>query len=73
MPSLTGPGKLRDITQVRKGMSANEVRRVMGSNYKTVYEEGIQGMDGGNYIWDYPEGRVYMGMDGVTRVVPYQQ
>jgi len=72
MPSLTGVGKFRDITQVRKGMSPNEVRRVMGSNFKTVYEEGIQGMDGGNYIWDYTEGRVYFSMEGVTRVVASQ-
>ena len=71
MPSLTGQGKLHDITQVRKGMSPNEVRRVMGSRYKDILEEGIQGMDGGNYIWEYPEGRVYFSMDGVTRVMPF--
>jgi hypothetical protein len=71
MPSLSGPGKLHDITQVRKGMSGNEVRRVMGANYKVVYEEGIQGMDGGNYIWEYAEGRVYFNMEGVTRAQAY--
>ena len=70
MPSMTGPGKFRDIGQVRKGMSPNEVQRIMGPNHKVLYEEGLQGMDGGNYIWDYPEGRIYIGMEGVTRVVP---
>jgi len=71
MPSLTGQGKLHDITQVRKGMSPNEVRRVMGANYKQIYEEGIQGMDGGNHIWEYPEGRVYFHLDNVTRVMAF--
>jgi len=70
-PSLTGPGKFQDITQVRKGMSNNEVERIMGKNYKLIYEEGIQGMDGGNYIWEYSSGRVYFGTDGVTRVARY--
>jgi hypothetical protein len=70
LPSLTGPGKLHDITQIRKGMSPNEVRRVLGSQYKSVFEEGIEGIDGGNFIWEYPEGRVYFNLDGVTRVVP---
>ena len=73
LPSLTGQGKLHDITQVRKGMSPNEVRRVMGGRYKDILEEGIQGMDGGNYIWEYPEGRVYFSMDGVTRILPFQK
>jgi hypothetical protein len=70
LPTTTGPGKFRDITQVRKGMSANEVERVMGKNYKSVYEEGILGADGGNYTWEYPEGRVYFSIDGVVRVIP---
>ena len=70
MPSLDGVNMFHDITQVRKGMSANEVRRVMGSKYTTLYEEGLEGMDGGNYIWDYTQGRVYFGLDGVTRVAP---
>jgi len=73
MPSLTGPNMLHDITQVRKGMSPNEVRRVMGSHFDTVWEEGIQGIDGGNYIWAYAEGKVYFNTDGVTRVVPTRQ
>jgi len=72
VPSLTGVNKFHDITRVRKGMSANEVRGVMGTRYKTIYEEGIQGIDGGNYIWEYPEGRVYFGMEGVTRVHSFQ-
>lgn len=71
VPSMSGPGKFRDITQVRKGMSANEVRRVMGSNYKNVSEEGIQGLDMGNSTWEYPEGRVYFNLEGVTRVQPF--
>jgi len=73
MPSLTGINKFHDITQVRKGMSPNEVRRVMGSGYKEIYEEGLQGMDGGYYIWEYREGRVYFSMDGVVRTMPFQQ
>lgn len=71
MPSLTGINKFNDITQVRKGMSPNEVRRVMGGRYKTVYEEGLQGIDGGNYIWEYQQGRVYFNTEGVTRVVSF--
>ena len=72
LPSLTGVNKFHDITQVRKGMSHNEVMRVMGTRYKTIYEEGIQGIDGGNYIWEYAEGRVYFNTEGVVRVLPYQ-
>ena len=68
MPSLAGQGKFHDITQVRKNMSPNDVERVMGSRYKLIFEEGIQGMEGGNYIWEYSEGRVYFNMDGVVRV-----
>ncbi|MFH0938457.1 MAG: hypothetical protein V1899_04145 [Planctomycetota bacterium] len=72
MPSLTGPGLLHDFSQIRKGMSSNEVCRIMGSKYQVIYEEGLQGMDGGNYIWEYPDGRVYFNMDGVVRVQPYK-
>jgi hypothetical protein len=71
MPSLSGPGMLNDITAVKRGMSPNEVRRVMGSKYKLIQEEGIRGIDGGNYAWEYAAGRVYFGLDGVTRVVNY--
>ena len=71
VPSLTGPGMLQDITQVKKGMGPNEVRRIMGSRYQVVYEEGIQGIDGGNYAWEYSSGKVYFNYDGVTRVVNY--
>jgi hypothetical protein len=71
MPSVVGQGKFHDITQVRRGMSPNEVERIMGSRFKTIFEEGIQGMEGGNYIWEFPEGRVYFGFDGVTRVQPF--
>ena len=72
MPSMTGINKFQDITQVRKGMSPNEVTRIMGGRYKTIYEEGILGIDGGNYIWEYPAGRVYFSLDGVTRVIPIE-
>jgi hypothetical protein len=73
VPSLTGQGKLQDMSQIKKGMSPNEVQRIMGPKYKLVYEEGIQGMDGGNYIWEYPAGRVYFNMEGVTRVQSYDK
>ena len=70
MPSMVGQNMFHDISQVRRGMSANEVERVMGSHFKTIYEEGILGVDSGNYIWEYPEGRIYFNIDGVTRVAP---
>jgi len=73
MPSLTGVGMFHDISTIRKGMSSNEVTRIMGSRYKTIYEEGLQGIDGGNYAWDYTEGRVYFGLNGVTKVIPYEK
>jgi hypothetical protein len=73
MPSMVGPNKFRDISAVRKGMSANEVGRIMGSKYKLIYEEGLQGVDGGNYIWEYPEGRVYFDLQGVSRVVNFDK
>lgn len=68
VPSLTGSGMFHDIGQVRKNMSPNEVRRVMGTGYKTQMDEGIRGMDGGNYTWVYPEGKVFFGYDGVTGI-----
>jgi hypothetical protein len=73
VPSLTGPGKFQDMSQIKKGMSANEVERVMGPKHKTVYEEGIQGMDGGIYIWEFSSGRVYFNTDGVVRVQSYDK
>ena len=72
LSSITGPGRLKDITQVRRGMSPNEVRWVMGTNYKTIYEEGLQGMDMGIYIWEYPEGRVYFNTNGAFKAVPFK-
>jgi hypothetical protein len=69
-PSLTGPGLFHDITQIKKGMTNSDVQRIMGSHYTLVAEEGLQGMDMGVYAWDYPEGRIYFSIDGVTRVVP---
>lgn len=69
MPSLNGPNMFHDISKVRKGMSPNEVRRVMGSKFETVWEDGIQGVDGGNYVWKYPEGTIYFSTDGVTKIV----
>jgi hypothetical protein len=73
MPSLTGANMFHDLTQVRKGMSSNEVTRVMGTRYKTIYEEGLQGIDGGNYIWEYQEGRVYFNSQGVSKVVQFER
>ncbi|HLX60115.1 MAG TPA: hypothetical protein VKX17_02420 [Planctomycetota bacterium] len=68
MPSLVGTNMFHDLSQVRKGMSPNEVRKVMGSNYENKMEEGIHGMDGGYYTWVYPEGKVFFNYDGVTGV-----
>ena len=45
----------------------------MGKPMKTVFEEGMQGMDMGVYYWVYPEGRVYFNHDGVFKVVPYSK
>ena len=42
----------------------------MGGGHKNVMEEGIRGMDGGNYTWVYPEGKVHFNYDGVTSVEP---
>ena len=67
---MTGVGKFHDITQIRKGMSQNEVQRIMGPNYKSQWEEGIRGADGGNSTWVYPEGKIYFNYDGVTSVEP---
>jgi hypothetical protein len=72
-PSLVGANMFHDINQVRVGMGNNEVLRVMGGRYKTVYEEGIRGIDGGNYIWEYAEGRIYFGLNGVTKVLPFEK
>lgn len=66
VPSLVGVGMAHDLTQIRKGMSPNEVRRIMGGDYQTSMEEGLRGMDGGNYTWVYKEGRVNFGLSGVT-------
>jgi hypothetical protein len=71
MPSLTGEGRFHDLSQIRYGMSPNEVRRIMGSNYKTLYKEGIQGIDSGIYIWEYKEGRIHFDPDGVTKIEPF--
>jgi len=67
---MYGEGRFHDITQIRVGASFADVERIMGSNYKVVWEEGLQGIDGGNTVWDYPEGRVYFGTNGVFKVVP---
>ncbi len=68
MASITGAGKMHDITQIRKHMSPNEVRSIMGSNYQNVMEEGIRGMDGGHFTWIYPEGKIYFDYDGVSSI-----
>lgn len=73
MPTMTGEGKLHDMTALRRGMTQNEVERIMGKPMKTVFEEGMQGMDMGVYYWVYPEGRVYFNHDGVFKVVPYSK
>jgi hypothetical protein len=70
-PRLTGPGRFHDIMKVKRGMSPNEVRRIMGSDYKETWKEGLQGIDSGRYAWDYEEGVVYFDLDGVVKVVPY--
>ena len=68
-PSLTGANMFHDITTVKRGMGPNEVLRIMGTKYTPIYEEGIHGMDSGNYAWDYAEGRVFFNYDGVSKVV----
>lgn len=71
-PSLYGPGRFHDITEIRRGMSPNEVMRVMGKNYKSIEKEGLEGMDMGISIWEYPEGKVYFNTEGVFKVEPYR-
>ncbi len=72
VPSITGSGAFHDITQIRKGMSPNEVRSIMGSDYKNVMLEGIRGMDGGNFTWVYSEGKISFNYDGVTSVESFK-
>jgi hypothetical protein len=66
---MTGVGRFHDISKVKKGMDQNDVAAIMGGNYKLVMEEGLEGMDMGIYIWDYPEGRVYFNSSGVMKVL----
>lgn len=73
MPSIYGPGKLHDFTQIRTGMSPNEVERIMGSKYKTIWEDGLVGVNMGKYIWEFEEGRVYFNTEGVYKVVPFRE
>ena len=70
-PRIYGKGRFHDMSEIRTGMSANEVQRIMGSKYKTIWEEGLGGADMGRYIWEYEEGRVYFNTDGVYKVVPF--
>jgi len=70
-PQLYGEGRLHDMSQIKRHMSPNEVRRIMGSNYKEVWETGLQGIDQGKYAWDYPEGRIYFDTEGVFRIEPF--
>lgn len=72
-PKVYGPGRFHDLTQIRTGMSPNEVLRIMGSRYKTIWEEGMAGADMGRYIWEYEEGRVYFDTNGVYKVVPFRE
>lgn len=67
---LTGVGRFHDISKVKKGMDQNDVVAIMGGNYKLVMEEGLEGMDMGIFIWDYPEGRIYFNPNGVIKVMP---
>ena len=71
-PRLYGQGRFHDITQVRIGMGPSDVERILGSNHKTIWEEGIAGIDSGNYIWEYPEGRIYFNNGGVYKAVPFK-
>ena len=72
VPSLYGPGRFHDITEIKRGMSQNEVERVMGKNYKSVDVEGLQGIDMGITTWEYPEGRISFNTEGVFKVEPYR-
>lgn len=72
-PKIYGKGRFHDLSEIRTGMSPNEVVRIMGSNYKTIWEEGLDGADMGRYIWEYEEGRVYFNPDGVYKVVPFRE
>jgi len=66
---VTGKGRIRDISKIERGMDPNQVRNIMGANYKLIMEEGLDGMDMGIYIWEYPEGRVHFNQEGVLKVV----
>lgn len=68
-PRVYGQGRFHDISKVEKGMDPTEVSRIMGSSYKLIMEEGLDGMDMGIYIWEFPEGRVYFNPNGVIKVI----
>lgn len=68
IPKLTGEGRFHDLTQLRRGMTPNEVRRIMGSKYKSHMDEGLKGRDMGIWYWQYPEGKVYFDYQGVFKV-----
>ena len=70
-PRIYGKGRFHDMSEIRTGMSPNEVVRIMGSKHKVIWEEGLAGADMGRYIWEYEEGRVYFNTDGVYKVVPF--
>ena len=70
-PALYGPGRFHDISRVKMGMSESEVRNIMGAGYKSIWEEGLGGMDMGIYIWQYSEGRIHFSPNGVIKIQPY--
>jgi len=72
-PKIYGPGRFHDLTEIRTGMSPNEVQRIMGGKYKTIWEEGLHGADMGHYIWEYEEGRIFFNTHGVYKVVPFRE
>ena len=72
-PNMYGPGKLHDITEIRRNMSPNEVLGIMGKDYKTMDQEGLNGLDMGISVWEYPEGKIYFNTDGVFKVEPYRR
>ena len=70
-PNLYGPGRFHDITKVKAGMTESEVMNIMGTDYKSIWEDGLRGMDMGIHIWQYREGRVHFDQNGVVKVEPY--
>lgn len=70
-PQIFGEGRFHDFSKVKIGMTELQVRGIMGSHYKLIWEEGMQGSDMGIFAWEYAEGRVYFNLNGVMKVVPF--